>query len=438
MRLLRVKVGGHFVLRNSGWFTIHPGCTSIAAPAGGGKSTLLRALRSVNPPFCDSDPAPFAEFPRFSETTGYRRKILPDKKTAVIAVFICDDPLREKLATIDPVYWQTDRIEVGRKLDNSRWITFVEIAASGRWSEVVEEMVRLGKLCGQGKVAEKIAAYLGAKASLQSTDRVKGELAEELMGLLDQLAGHFASEEQRQQLQGVQRIVNRAAHYQEAVNVVGQSLPVLVYLDRGCLLSGAIGDGAKAERTAPRQNSCRPCPDLILRELLGISQSGQDDEGRRTGRLHAPAPHLEENGRQLAARLSAYLPDMSLQFLVKQTAGRGEVQASSGGTPFSSLAALALPFRWMLSCAVCACYYHDSEKRQIIFLLDEPEAALSHEEKDELAAFLLRLSGLHQVLTTTAGSSAFPPASGRRYRLQEEESGGRVVADLPERNASRK
>ncbi|MEJ2689919.1 MAG: hypothetical protein P8130_08205 [Deltaproteobacteria bacterium] len=439
MRLLRAKVGGHFVLQNSGWFTIHPGCTSIAAPGGSGKSTLLRSLRSINPPSCDSNPAPFAEFPRFITTAGYRRKILPAKKTAVIAVFVCDDPLREKLAAIDPVYWQVDRIEVGRRLDYFRWITFIEIAASSRWSELDQEMVRLRELFREGKAAAELLNFFQENASLQGADRVKGALAEDLNTLLDRLIAHASSEQQNQHLLKVRRIVNRAKRYQEAVRVVENSIPVFVYLDHSCLLSGHISGGVKAENAGRQQTGCRHCPDLFLYEFLGIARlfQEQDDEGQISGQLKEQAAYLEEACKQLSARLSIYLPEIPITLSIKPANGGSEVQASIGGSPFASLAALGKPLRWMLSCAVCACYYSEPEKREIVFLLDEPDAALSQKEKSYLATFLLRLSASHQLLVATAAASPFPPKSGRQYRLKKEESGS-IMVDLIEKNYSRK
>jgi hypothetical protein len=439
MRLLRAKVGGHFILQNSGWFTIHPGCTSIAAPDGSGKSTLLKALRSVNPPACDSDPAPFAEFPRFVTTAGYRRKILPPKKTAVIAVFVCDDPLREKLAAVDPVYWQTDRIEVGRRLDNFRWITFIEIAASSRWSELYQELVRLGQVFGEGLAKAEISVFLQGNASLQPADRVKGELADGLNDLLDLLAGYASSDQQEHQLQKVRRLANRAVHYQEAVRMVEESLPVFLILDRNNLLTGVMDVGKTVENEDRQQGGRRHCPDLFLLELLGIAQlfSDQAGEKRIMDQLRSQIPRLQESCRQLGERLRPYLPDCSFKMMLSSQEGRLEVQASIGGGAFISLAALSMPLRWMLSCAVCDSYYSEAEKKEIIFLLDEPDADLSPEEKSVLAPFLLRLGGTHQLLVSSASASAFPSGSGKRYQLRKDESGSTVV-ELKENNRRQK
>jgi len=80
----------------------------------------------------------------------------------------------------------------------------------------------------------------------------------------------------------------------------------------------------------------------------------------------------------------------------------------------------------MVSCAVCSLYYSERERRQVIFLLDEPDACLPEKGKRELAAFLVHLSGSHQVLVCSAGS-VFPPESRRQYRLQKGENGSTVV-----------
>lgn len=434
MRLLRCKVSGHFVLRNSGWFTVDSRSTAIAAPAGSGKSTLFRALRSVNPPACDSAPAPFTEFPKYVSTGGYRRKVLPAKKTAVIAVFICDDRLREELAAIDPVYWETDRIEVGRRLDNSKWITFVEIAASGRWSELEEEIGPLREMFGE---TAELAAFRREGASLQPTDRIKGRLAERLHALLDRLAGQAVSEEQQYRLQRLRSIVDRAARYRKAVRAVQKALPVLVHLDRDCLLSGCIDVGAAAGDTARQHGGCQSCADYFLQELLKIRRifSGKDGNDRINSRLQEQAPRLEKGCRQLTERLRNHLPDLSLQLSLSPAEGRIEVLASIAGEVSNALNKLSAPLRWMLSCAISSCYFRDFEKKEVVFLLDEPDVGLSNKEKNELAAFMIRLSSSHQVLVCSA-DSPFPPASQRQYRLQTGEDGSTIV-DIKEDLACR-
>lgn len=422
MRLLRAKVGGHFVLQNSGWFTVHPGCTSIAGPTGSGKSTLLRALRSVNPPDGEQA-APFADFPRFGEKAGSRRKVLVAQKTAVLAVFVCHDGLRENLASIDPVYRQTDRIEVGRKLDNSRWITFVEIAASGRWSEVEKEILPLRELGGEGE-AEELAGFLRENARLRSADRVKGRLAERVNELLDRVAGHAPSEEQRQHLNKARLIVRRAAHYQEAVRRVQESLPVFVFLDRDSLWSGGIDFDASATKAAVQKAGRTSCVDSFLPDLLGLA--GEDREST-AARLRGRDPGLASAFRLLGERLQVYLPDQSLHLAPSRADDRLEILAAANRADFMPVAQLAAPRRWMLSCALCACYYREHQGQEVIFLLDEPDSGLAAAEKRELAASLGHLSGSHQLLACTATDASFPPKSGRRYRLQRGENGSTVV-----------
>ena len=288
MQLIRGRVAGHFILQNSDWFTIHEKSTTITGPAGSGKTTLLKAMRSINPPFCQPDQAPFAAFPHYFSHGHHTRKVIPAKKTAVIAVFICDNALRTTLTAIDPVFIETDRIEVGRKLDNSRWLTYVEIAGSSRWSELAPELEKLRQRYAAATDDPILGPMWQQCERLAPTDRIKGELATHLHGLLDQLASLARDEDDRDLVQQARFIINRDSRFSKARQATSDALPVFVYLQEDELLSATIDIRRIAEKM--RQKTERP---LSLRGSVFAGTAGDGPglftAGDRPGNRLAPA-----------------------------------------------------------------------------------------------------------------------------------------------------
>lgn len=430
MQLIRCRVAGHFILQNSDWFTIHEKSTTITGPAGSGKSTLLKAMRSINPPFCQPDQAPFAAFPHYTSHGQHTRKVIPAKKTAVIAVFICDNALRNTLTAIDPVFIETDRIEVGRRLDNSRWLTYVEIAGSSRWSELAPELEKLRQRYATATDDPILGPMWQQRERLAPTDRIKGELANHLHGLLDRLASLARDEDDRALVQQARFIINRDSRCIKARQTTGEALPVFVYLREDELLSATIDIRRIAEKMRQTPESPCPCPDLFLLELLGIDQAFLRQATAREIALHLRdnAPRYASAGRRLGERLRKYLPESGRHLSLTPADGVITLHMEHGQENNLDPPAISGHWRWMLSCAVSACYIAEAKGRQPLFLLDEPDAApRTREEKNELEAMLRRLSDSCQlVVCTTSGD--FLADSGKRYQLRQEgENGFRVV-----------
>lgn len=425
MQLLRCKVAGHFVLQNSDWFTIHAKRTTITGPAGSGKSTLLSALRSINPPFCHPDPAPFTAFPDFVASGHQARRVIPAKKTAAIGVFICDNTLRNTLAAIDPLFMDTDHIEVGRRLDNSRWITYVEIAASSRWSELTPVLKKLREALPESGDDREVAGLWQEGESREPAERIKEELAARLNALLDRLAERAGWPEARDLLQQARFIVNRADRFKKAREVTSRSLPVFLYLHKDNLLSATIDVDRLAERLRQEGENFQQCPDLFFLKLLGIEPDflRQAADHEISGLLRQDGRRYEAAARKLGERLGAYLPGTIPELSLSGAGGTFMIRARNSRGDHAP-AAISGHQRWMLSCAVSTWYFSERQERQPIFLLDEPDAGLGREEKRELETMLGRLSDSCQVVVCASGEDFLADASGRRYRLRQEEGGG--------------
>lgn len=419
MQFIHCKVTGHFALTNSDWFPIDDKITTIIAPAGRGKSTLLKALHSINPCLCRPDPAPFDDYPRYVQRGGHTRAVDPAKKTAVIAIFICDDPLRELLTAIDPVLVETDRIEVGRRLDGSRWITFVEIAASSSVSELLPTVNTLCERLPRGDVEPVWQECMNMRGS----ERIKGRLAGRLNRLLDGLEKAVSRQEERELLLQARTIVNREARFAEARETTGQALPAFIYLDQGDLLSPRLdmafpgGPGGQSPRPGKPPSRCL---DMLLLELLRSDIAFFRQSSGKSRKDTAPAgDHLrEEAGARLCGRLGKYLPHpgpvLSLSFSGNTAALSLAVDGDGTGPEETA-------FHWhrMVGWAVATCYFTEKEGKRPVLLLDEPAHGLAADQRIELEAMLRHLSDFCQIIVSSSTEN-FLAESSSRLRLDDE------------------
>jgi len=420
MRLLRGKIAGHFAVKNSDWFTCDRQLTVIVGEEGSGKTTILRALRSICPPPYDASPAPFADYPRYVTKAGYRRKVLAGKKTAAIAVFVCDDALRAELVVIDPVFFETDRIEVGRRLDGSRWLTFVEIAASSRWSELAESMEQLRQAV-RGSGAGELEELFSVCDTLQPTDRIEGKSAADLRGLLAAVQKRLAADSE---LHGVidraRFLIEREERFIAARRLVRKRLPIMQHLQADGLLHGMIDPAALARGLAAGDDMSGHGVDLFLLDILGV-----DPDLLRQRGPDAAAELLQKSlsGQNACAAIAKlvrqWLPHSTLDVTVRLRAQCVELQAGFDDES-GSLESLPLHLRWLLSCAVVILYCRDILRRNLILLLDEPDAGCAGKESEELFQALHGLSADCQCFMTSARIPA-AREGGRGYVLDEGE-----------------
>ncbi|MEW6429231.1 MAG: hypothetical protein AB1568_14485 [Thermodesulfobacteriota bacterium] len=417
MRLLRARVLGHFAVNNSGWFSCSPELTLIVGAAGAGKSTVLRALRSINPPFFEPEPTPFADYPRMVEQGGRQRRVIASKKTAVVTVFACDEPLRAELARIDPVFLETERIEIGRRLDGSRWLTFVEIASSSRWSEVDADMSRLREALGGAGIAE-IDEGFAFCATLLPTDRIKGATAARLDRLLSRLDRVAAAADLRGLIARIRHAVSRAERFGKARRLVLRHLPVMLFLRADSLLQTVLDPQGLRGQPPALGEWARPGGDLLFLDLLGI-RPGQ----ARWNKAAAGEDHLDRLCDRLTSLLREWLPHRRLRLAARRLQGQVEFAVEGNGNPPVPLDRLPAHLRWLITCAVGVLWSEGRRGGPVVFLLDEPDAGCSEAEAGELSAALPALcdTGHQCVLATTRVSAV--REGGRGYLLANEDGG---------------
>lgn len=226
MKLIKFRIRCLAGMADSGWQELGAGATLLGPRPGGGPGIVLEALQHINPPMGASGRQGFADPLTSIRQGGYARKINPGKKTAAIAVFAADLPLIHELSEIDPDLLETDRIEVGRRLDYSRWLNFVEIASSGRWSDIAEPMQALRHWLNETQPLHPAGTL---PANLQATDRITGEVAEGLKEWLKQVEA-VADGARLSQIASCRQAVERHERFVRARRLVEDRLPPLVLL----------------------------------------------------------------------------------------------------------------------------------------------------------------------------------------------------------------
>lgn len=226
MKVIQARLRGYGPIMASRWFDMSPRLNLLHYPDDGGRVLFLRTLTTINPRSFSRETGPFAELPPFIERRGLIRKIHPEKRTVALATFAATPDLVRDLAAVSPHLYETDRIEVGRRLDYTRWINFVEVASSTRWSEIAEGLQQLMNLAEKG-MPEQTAYLAHSIASLQPSDRIKDGrdtiLAEWLQALPTALTGNS-----RQLAENLLIAVLRAEHFRTARRIVEKRLPLFI------------------------------------------------------------------------------------------------------------------------------------------------------------------------------------------------------------------
>lgn len=224
MRLIQAKVRCVEGVVDSGWLVPGRQSTVIYGPVGSGKRHFLKALEALNPVYDITFENPFVNHPEVWQQGKYKRRVFPERKTAVLMVFSAQPNLVRELDSIDPALIETDRIEVGRRLDLSRWITFVEISASTRWSEIADQMKTLRERLQHSGKGVELLSQADFIDMLATSDRVKGEVAVTCVNWLNSVAD-VLTEDDRSLLDVCIQKTQRAERFITARQKVEEWLP---------------------------------------------------------------------------------------------------------------------------------------------------------------------------------------------------------------------
>lgn len=176
MQILQAKVRCLKGVVDSGWFKPGHNATLLFGEKRETVSQILKGLEALNPLYDIVLVDPLGDSPQTWQQGKYQRHVIKEKKTAVYAVFSSEPELVKTLVLLDESLIETDRIELGRRLDYSRWISFVELSASARWSDIAGAMhaLRTQRTGNEGFHNRADETFFTV---CNQTDRIKGELA---------------------------------------------------------------------------------------------------------------------------------------------------------------------------------------------------------------------------------------------------------------------
>lgn len=226
MKIVKARIRGLGSTIETEWFELCTRLNLFNFSSRSAGTRFVNGLQTINPPYSCHGVRPFRNFPNVSRHRGYLRRINPKKRTIAMAVFAAPPALVGELAANSDLLYEVDRIEVGRRLDYSRWINFVELASTTRWNEIATDIDHL--FLETTRVAPHLAGELRSIIdTILPSDRVKGELKESLLLWLHD-ARQELGPEFGQLIDTTRDGVMRADYFQAARNTVCQRLPLFL------------------------------------------------------------------------------------------------------------------------------------------------------------------------------------------------------------------
>lgn len=386
MRLIQAKVRCVEGVRDTGWMIPGKETTVVLGPRNSGKTSLLLALQALNPPYDVSLVKPFTAHPPTWQQGSYARQVIPEKKTAVVMVFAAAPDQVVRLAEIDDDLIETDRIEVGRRLDYSRWTSFVEIPASSRWRQIADDMEILRRAAAHRHEGAEEPVFPG----LHSSDRLQGDTAAECLRWLGQIEPVLPAEEKSRHQQCLYQILRRE-RFRRAESQVAGWLPLTLYLDPEwevpqCVEYGEIMSG-QLRRQIP-----------VLADLLHMLC--------RKHNLPQSGATFEELLAAAAGRTSALL-----ELFFTSNYPFPAISSDRERIFFTNIPETVLEKRFYLAALTCLVAQLCHETRPLL-LCDCFDRGLSAEQRPAMLAFQQQLGGWCQLLaaadeTTVAGTTGW-------------------------------
>lgn len=160
---------------------------------------------------------------------GHTRRVVAGKKTAAFALFAADAQLVAEVAAIDEALYELDRIELGRRLDGSRWMNFVELSSSARWSEISHDLMTLLDKLPPTCPAPLVQPVKTALEEHKPTDRLRRGTDALLIDQLQALSPHVPQNENHH-LQTILHLVERSHRFTRARDRIFPQVPRFLHL----------------------------------------------------------------------------------------------------------------------------------------------------------------------------------------------------------------
>lgn len=373
MQLLSFRIIGHPAIPDGSWLNVGKGVTFVKTDSSAQAQGLIKTLQTINPPYDLNHVDPFSDLCQFTAGNHYRKRIIAAKKTAALAIFAASPHLVKELSSLDPAFYETDRIEVGRRRDRSRWMNFIELPGAIRWGEIGPTLRKLLAQSGPEATAT-IEGLQNTLAKFSNSDRIKGEGATELKKQAEMLRS-FLPKEVQGQLEECLFAIDRGQRFRLAKERVADFLPLFLPIT----YETSEDYAGKADDTLTVQTPAALFS--FMTERLKKNQEKQASFEQRLARINL--------------RLQTLHPELDLRF---REAEASIILESPQGSSSLSLAEMN-PVRRMKSVIAglaamheehCGCYP--------LFFIDCKVCLLKKQEQAELMNFLFSHSSDWQSL----------------------------------------
>jgi hypothetical protein len=377
MKLLQVKIRGGGGVPDSPWLPLSSGLNLFHFPdSTTDRNKFLNVLETINPPYSSKATKPFANHPKTIAQGNYRKKINPEKHTMAFSVFSSTPHLVKELATISPLLFEVDRIEVGRRLDYSRWVNFVELASSTRWSEISEDIKRLSNN-SDIQVSKWPETLKRITDNLQPSDRITDDSMTQLANELQSLPSDV-TESSKHLIYTTLETILRADYFKKARTLVKKRLPLFVTID---------GFHSRAT-TLPLRDNAQPAPEKRTGPVYILLELVSEKLKSRQAASPVSADTLIKDINKELSNCSFSCVDLHLL----QTAKNLILQSLPTPMPFLTY----LQISACLAIAVSRTLYQTNP----ILLFDRAEHHVPQASHEELANFILSIASTCQCLYT--------------------------------------
>lgn len=402
MKLIKARIRGLDALTESRWFDLDPKLNMFHFPEPRHGKNFLRILQTINPPFAIETVKPFADLTKYQVHNGYTRHVNPAKRTVSLTVFAATPGLVRDLSTVNDVFYETDRIEVGRRLDYSRWINFVELASSTRWSEIADDMAILLEAAQGGApgIVEPISECL---AGLRPSDRIKGKIKEQLAHWLNELPPEL-QQKSAQIIEAIRAGVDRVDHFAAAREIVCNRIPLFVVV--GCSYTSAKAHSSRAIASLDQDSASFGHLLQLIAERA--STLGQESASKERSFL-----------KRLNEQLSSLQPQ-SMRMRLEKTAGGKLTLKNDKLAPVASDGPLFSLRQMQAKACLAVALSRIVYKTEAILLFDEPERGFPETLHKDLVDFIINISKSCQCLYTYSRFDIFPKdLDGRQYLAED-------------------
>ncbi len=416
MKLLRAKVENYRSILDTDWFEIEPTKTILVGPNEAGKTAVLKALEALNPPGGSSNFVPLRDFPRAKYSDIQQKKLDPDAIVVVKAVFELDDAIKAKLQELGAFFSEVSQVEVGRRLNNRRYVSFLGLSDGMSWSDIQRPLARIKLAIKTGGAPEEHLTKLDTiTATFQPYSSIQSDRAKNILAWLNESAAYVPDQDVKA-FNDLQVLVNKSEVMQQARNLVADSMPTFVYYANYYRVRPRIHLRQLAERISTNSvDEDYDFGNMRLLDLLGLSaaelaQQGdverpeaqnfeaqasvQDRLDDRMYRLNAATVELTKTVRTVwgdeDADLDIRVDGDYLKVVARDDLGvEVELDQRSEG------------FQWLVSFYIVFKAQSASALKGAILLLDEPGVSLHALKQQEFRRTVSLLADENQTIYTT-------------------------------------